>query len=108
MTRRKFGQVGLHWFGENRQARISIPVALLPKARTYATFRETRQGIMLGFSDVDGYKLTSVSPKTVSACLPLDLSRRLRGLQLGVNPMTPHWRQEGYALWVTLEKQKGG
>lgn len=101
--RRKFGQVGLHWFGAGQQVRMSIPAILMPPDKPYVTFRETRAGFVFGFSAEDGCKIF----RSTSVYLPLDLSRRLLGLERGVNAFTPHRQAEGFAVWVAIEKKKG-
>ncbi len=103
--RRKFGQIGLHWFGSKSQVRMSIPVILMPPGKPYVTFRETRAGFVFGFSDKDGYVMSPTSAASVAVCLPMSISRRLLGLKWGVNAFTPHRQAEGYAVWVAIEKK---
>ena len=105
--RRKFGQIGLHWFGAHMQVRMSIPIILMPGDKRFVTFRETRAGFVFGFSDRDGYTITPTSGSSVSVMLPVALSRRLLGLKRGVNAFTPNRQAEGYAVWVAIEKKKG-
>lgn len=105
--KRAFNQVGLHWFGENRQVRMSIPSNIVPKGAARIAFRETRSGIMFWFPSKHGSTLSVRTPKTHSACLPLDISRRLLGMDHGINCFTLHWRQEGFVIHVAIRKKEG-
>lgn len=103
---RRLGEVGLHWFGANRQVKISIPADIVPDGTKYVTFGENRSGLVVGFSERHGRTLTVKTPKTYSACLPLNLSRRFLNMKRGLNRFAHHKTRDGYVIYVAMRKKE--